>query len=58
LFCVFGSLIWESLGLDLLCVDVPADFPAMLCGRSAGLSSAELLLRGASVLRMSSWSFL
>jgi hypothetical protein len=55
---MFGSLFWESLGIDLLCVDVLVDFPAMPCGRSAGLSSAELLLRGAFVLRMSSWTFL
>jgi len=44
-----------SCGLDVLCVDVLAEFPAMSCGRSAGLSSAELSLLGAFVLRKSSW---
>ena len=52
---VFGSRFWASHGLDLLCVDVLAGFPAMTRGRSADLSSAELSLRGAFVLRKSSW---
>ena len=55
LCCVFDSLFWASFGLDLLCIDVRDDFPAMPCDRSAGLSSAELLLRGAYVMRKSSW---